>query len=147
MYIIVNGSPINIYYSTISTIIENNVDNLSSACEYIINPRGTGKYVANIYMKLGSVMSRRGWVKFEEVTENIYYDNFSKSQLYFRQSNYSRDKFYKAEFKKGYFFYVQDNMNFVISQLYSTKEEAEDKLNNIIAKINEITAKDIKFNV
>lgn len=147
MYIIVNNTPINIYYSTISTIIENNVNNLSSACEYIINPNGSGKYVANIYGKLGSVMSRRGWVKFEEITQDEYYDNISKFQLYFRQSNYSKDKFYRAEFKEGYFFYIQDNMNFVVSRLYSTKEEAEEKLSNIIAKMNEITAKDIKFNV
>ena len=141
MYIIVNNTPINIYYSSISKVIENNIDNMHRACDAVNNPDGSGKYIPETYKRLGRIMYTRHWVNFEEVHD------FSSEPDIFMQVTNRGYNYFKAILKEGYFFYIEDNMNFVVSKLYSTKEEANKSLNAIIEKMNEITSKDIKFDI
>ncbi len=152
MYIIVNNTPINIYYSSISNIYKLCINNLRSICDSIINPDGSGKYVLSRYKRIGEIIYKRKWITFDEIDYKTYSEGIQKETDYhnselFRQSNYDKDKFFKVNIKDGYFFYIEDNMHIVVSELYKTKEAADNALNKIISKINEITANDIKVNI
>lgn len=145
MWILVNNIPINIFDEFfVSPVIEFNKDFLNNNVFYY-NNNCSGRSHMRIIL---DVASSKKWFEVELMDSEIIeqadmsghpYSTRKYIKKYEDSLDYDHREFFHI--KPGFFFYVSDSHRVRVSELYDTKESAQEALEKLLSTVNKIVAR------
>ena len=146
MWILVNNIPVNVFDDFFaSTVIEFNKEFVSNNIWFYKDDNHSSRSISHIIL---NVAASKKWMEVETMeSEQIerkshndytYYDT-KYIQKYDDSLTHDGHEFFNIQ--SGYFFYVSDNKRVVLSQLYQSKESAQEALEKLLSTVNKIVAR------
>ena len=146
MWVLINNVPINVFddFYT-STVIEFNKKFVENNVFYFNNSHISGRSKTHIIL---NVASSKKWfdvevMEKEEIQKESHsgYPYTSKHYIKKHEDSIGYDEFEFFNIKEGYFFYVSDSKRIIVSELYETKESAQEALEKLLSTVNKIVAR------